>query len=106
MSQWSLRNVPDAWRDFVSSAYATDVTPITRRPSARAFIAISTGRELRPDSEMITRVSPARTGLESRTAPASPSTRSRAEPSVAGMTSTPTTPGTDSRFIRASPPAR
>lgn len=45
-------------------------------------------------------------GLESRTAEASPSTRSSAEPSVAGMTSTPVVPGTVSRFIRASPPAR
>ncbi|CAM5354755.1 hypothetical protein SCALM49S_00116 [Streptomyces californicus] len=79
---------------------------MTFSPSARAFCAISTGRALRPESEMITRRSPAVAGLESRTAEARPSTRSSAEPSVAGMTSTPTAPGTGSRFIRARPPAR
>ncbi len=105
-SQWSLRYVPEVCREVVSEAYATDVTPMTRTPRERAFIAISTGSAFRPDSEMITRASPSRSGEVSRTTLARPSTRSRAEPSVAGMTSTPTTPGTVSRFIRASPPAR
>ncbi len=106
MSQWSFRKVPEECRLLVSAAYATEVTPMTRTPRARAFTAISTGRALRPDREMITRASPARSGEESSTALARPSTRSRAEPRVAGTTSTPTTPGTASRFIRASPPAR
>ncbi|GAA3049650.1 hypothetical protein GCM10020000_32820 [Streptomyces olivoverticillatus] len=106
MSQWSFRNVPDACRDFVRSAYASDVTPMTLRPRARAFIAISTGREFRPDSETTISASPGSAGLVSRTAPASPFTRSSALPSVAGMTSRPTTPGTASRLTRASPPAR
>ncbi len=106
MSQWSRRNPPELWRDRVPSAYATEVTPMTFSPSARAFSAISTGRALRPESEMITRTSPDFAGLESSTAPARPSTRSRAEPRVAGMTSTPRVPGTASTFMRASPPAR
>ncbi len=106
MSQWSRRYVPETCRDLVSSAYATDVSPMTLRPSARAFMAISTGSELRPESEMTISTSPASRGLVSRTAPASPSTRSSALPSVAGRTSTPTTPGTVSRFMRARPPAR
>ena len=62
MSQWSLRKVPEACRDLVSCAYATEVTPMTLSPRARAFMAISTGRALRPESEMITRTSPARSG--------------------------------------------
>ena len=41
---------------------------MTFTPRARAFTAISTGSALRPDSEMITSRSPARSGLESRTA--------------------------------------
>ncbi|CAM5666537.1 hypothetical protein SBADM41S_09089 [Streptomyces badius] len=106
MSQWSRRKPPEACRERVFSAYATEVTPMTFSPRARAFCAISTGRALRPDSETIARRSPAVRGLESRTAEARPSTRSSAEPSGAGMTSTPTTPGTVSRFIRARPPAR
>jgi hypothetical protein len=106
MSQWSFRNVPEECREVVCAAYATDVTPITLMPRARARWAISTGRALRPDREMITRASPVRSGEVSRTALARPSTRSRAEPRVAGVTSTPTTPGTASRFIRARPPAR
>jgi len=106
MSQWSRRNVPEACRDEVCSAYATEVTPTTVSPSARARRAISTGRVLRPDSEMTKSTSPLRAGLVSSTASASPSTRSSALPSVAGTTSTPFAPGTDSRLTRASPPAR
>ncbi len=105
-SQWSLRKVPETCRERVPVAYATEVTPMTLRPMARAFMAISTGSALRPEREMITRTSPSEAGLLSRTAPARPSTRSRALPRVAGMTSTPAVPGTARKFIRARPPAR
>ena len=88
-----LEEGPRRCRELVSVAYATEVTPMTFSPSARAFMAISTGRALRPDSEMTTSTSPALRRVVSSTAPASPSTRSRALPRVAGMTSTPTTPG-------------
>ncbi len=60
----------------------------------------------RPDSEITNSRSPVVAGVRSRVAVASPETRSNALDSGAGITVTPVVPGTFSRFIGTSPPAR
>ena len=99
-SQWSLRNVPEVCRDLVSAAYATEVTPMTLRPEGAGVHGHLHGQGVASgegdDHEDVAR---ARRGWSRGRRAASPSTRSRAQPSVAGTTSTPTAPGTASRFI-------